>query len=99
MEGRFPNWHLFANTNIMTACARPCDSIEAGKILPPAELARLGLTPRRLLRMVLETLEADDSEIGITAMNARGGAFDHLTDEPDLYSDSDLIERNETFSR
>ena len=75
------------------------DSIEAGKILPPDELARLGLAPRHLLRVVLETLEGEDSEIGITAMNAGGGAFDHLMDEPDLYSDSDLIERNEAFIR
>jgi hypothetical protein len=75
------------------------DRIEAGEILPPDELARLGLAPRRLLRVIPETVEAEDAEIGITAMNARGGAFAHLEDEPDLYSDADLIERNEAFTR
>jgi hypothetical protein len=75
------------------------DCIEAGKILPPDHLSRLGLTPNRVLRVVLETVDAEDAEISITAMNAQGGAFAYLDDEPDLYSDADLIERNEAFGR
>ncbi|HWK44237.1 MAG TPA: hypothetical protein VNT30_05940 [Stellaceae bacterium] len=75
------------------------DRIEAGKLLPADELARLGLTPRRLLRVVLETVDTEDDEISITAMNAHGGAFAHLAEEPDLYSDADLVERNEVFGR
>jgi hypothetical protein len=75
------------------------DRIEAGKILPPDTLTRLGLTPHRLLRVVLETVDTEDDEISITEMNALGGAFAHLDDEPDLYSDADLIERNEAFGR
>jgi hypothetical protein len=71
------------------------DRIEAGKILPSDQLARLGLEPYRLVRLVLETVDAEDAEISITEMNARGGAFGHLDDEPELYSDDDLIERNE----
>jgi hypothetical protein len=73
------------------------ERIEAGKILPADQLNRLGLGPSRLLRVVLETLDADDEEISITEMNALGGAFDYLADEPDLYTDADLIERNANF--
>jgi hypothetical protein len=29
----------------------------------------------------------------VTAINAAGGGFDWLADEPDLYSDGDLVER------
>jgi hypothetical protein len=29
----------------------------------------------------------------MTAINAAGGAFDWLAEEPDLYSDADLVER------
>ncbi len=74
------------------------DRIEAGRLLPAEDLARLGLAPRRMLRIVLETIDGED-EISITEMNAQGGAFAHLALEPDLYSDSDLIRRNEDFIR
>jgi hypothetical protein len=74
------------------------ERIEAGKLLQSSELARLGLAPRQVLRVELETID-DDSEIGITQMNERGGAFAHLVDEPEIYSDNDLIERNEAFVR
>ena len=73
------------------------ERIEAGKILPPDQLTRLGLGPGRLLRVVLETVDSDDEEISVTDMNAKGGAFAHLAEEPDLYSDADLKERNADF--
>jgi hypothetical protein len=47
------------------------DRIEAGKILPPDQLTRLGLGPRRSLRVVVETVDAGDDEINITEMNAQ----------------------------
>ncbi|TAN53484.1 MAG: hypothetical protein EPN26_06970 [Rhodospirillales bacterium] len=72
--------------------------IEAGRLLPQADLKRLGLAPKRALRVILETLD-DEDEISVTAMNVQGKAFDHLADEPELYSDDDLIERNEDFVR
>ncbi len=72
--------------------------IEAGRLLPRSDLERLGLAPKRVLRVILETLD-DEDEISLTAMNAQGKAFDHLADEPELYSDDDLIERNEDFVR
>ena len=51
-----------------------------------------------MVRVILETVDEDD-EISVTEMNAQGGAFAHLADEPDLYTDFDLIERNENFVR
>ena len=63
--------------------------IEAGKLTD--ELKRRGIPPGQRLRVVIESLEED--ELPITAINAAGGAFDWLADEPDLYSDADLIER------
>lgn len=41
--------------------------------------------------MIVESIEIE--EPSLTAINAAGGAFDWLADEPDLYSDADLIER------
>lgn len=73
------------------------DRIEAEKILVHEQIRRLGLGPRRVLRVVLETV--DDDEITIAEMNATGGAFDHLADEPDLYSEADLVERNDAYRR
>ncbi len=55
------------------------------------ELLRRGIAPGQRLRVVVESIEAD--EPSITAMNAAGGAFDWLDEEPDLYSDADLVER------
>ncbi len=74
------------------------ERIEAGKILPKEDLRKLGLAPRRVVRVVLETVDNDD-EITVTEMNAKGKAFDYLAAEPDLYTDTDLIEHNENFVR
>jgi hypothetical protein len=65
------------------------DDIEAGKVT--AELKRRGIPSKQRLRVVVESIGTD--EPSLTAMNAMGGAFDWLADEPDLYSDDDLIER------
>ena len=43
------------------------DRIEAGKILPAAQLAKLGITPRRIVRVVVETVDEDDTDFA--AMN------------------------------
>jgi hypothetical protein len=65
------------------------NDIEAGRLTE--ELRRRGIPPEKRLRVVVESL--DDDELPMTAMNAEGGAFDWLADEPDLYSDDDLVER------
>ncbi len=64
-------------------------NIEAGRLTE--ELARRGIPPRQRLRGVIESLE--DDALPITEINAEGGAFGWLADEPDLYGDADLIER------
>jgi len=55
------------------------------------ELQRRGIPPAQRLRVVIESL--DVVEPSLTAINAAGGAFDWLAEEPDLYSDADLVER------
>jgi hypothetical protein len=65
------------------------NDIEAGKVTD--ELRRRGIPPRQRLRVVVESIETE--EPSLTAMNAAGGAFDWLAEEPDLYSDADLVER------
>ncbi|MBF0305674.1 MAG: hypothetical protein HQL41_08510 [Alphaproteobacteria bacterium] len=74
------------------------DRIEVGRLLPRNQLRRLGLAPRRVVRVILETID-EDEEISATEMNAQGGAFAHLADEPDIYSDSDLVERTSPSNR
>jgi hypothetical protein len=68
------------------------NDIQAGKVTE--ELSRGGIPAEKRLRVVIETLE--DDELPMAAINAAGGAFDWLADEPDLYSDSDLVERYRT---
>lgn len=63
-------------------------NIEAEEL--PAALHRLGIQPKQRLQVIVETNE--DDEPGITAMNATGGAFDWLDEEPELYSDDDLVD-------
>ena len=65
------------------------NDVEAGRVTD--ELQRRGIPSRQRLRVVVESIDAD--EPSITTMNAVGGAFNWLAEEPDLYSDADLIER------
>jgi hypothetical protein len=63
--------------------------IEAGKLTD--ELQRRGIPLHQRLRVVIESI--DGEEPSLTAVNTAGGAFDWLAVEPDLYSDTDLVER------
>lgn len=63
--------------------------IEAEQV--PDALRRLGITGKQRLLVIVETKEDDDPPM--TAINAAGGGFDWLADEPDLYDDDDLVER------
>jgi hypothetical protein len=65
------------------------NDIEAGKVTD--ELQRRGIPLRQRLRVVVESIEAE--EPSLAAMNAAGGAFEWLAEESDLYSDADLVER------
>ncbi len=68
------------------------ERIEIDKLPLKEDLTRLGFAPDSVVRIILETV--DDDDISITEMNAKGKGFDHLADEPDLYTDADLIERD-----
>jgi hypothetical protein len=70
------------------------ENVEAEKLSD--EIGRRGVAPHQRLRVVVDTL---DDEIPITEMNVRGGGFTHLGEEPEIYDDADLVERNETFGR
>ncbi len=65
------------------------ENVEAGKLTE--ELARRGIPAGQRLRVTVESIESD--ELPMTAINASGGAFDWLADEPKLYNDNDLRER------
>jgi hypothetical protein len=78
-----------ARGTMLTCVRQILNDIEAGKVTD--ELRRRGIPSGQRLRVVVESIEAD--EPSITAMNAAGGAFDWLAEEPDLYRDADLVER------
>ena len=63
---------------------------EAGRLSD--ELARRGIAARTRVHAIVEI--ADGSDLPMTALAQQGGAFAFLADEPDLYSDADLAERN-----
>jgi len=56
-----------------------------------AELERRGVAADANVHVVVDIL--DDGTIPMTAISEAGGAQDWLADEPDLYDDSDLVER------
>jgi hypothetical protein len=62
---------------------------EVGQI--SAELQRRGLPPATRVHAVVE-IPAEDDVPTVLAGEA-GGVLDWLAEEPDLYSDDDLIER------
>jgi len=62
---------------------------EAGQI--SAELARRGIPTDMRVRSLVEIAEAGEPPMATIAEAGRG--FDWLADEPELYSDADLVER------
>ncbi len=56
------------------------------------ELVRHGLSPRTRVHVSVEVI--DDNAMPMAAMVQAGGAFDWLADEPDLYDESDVIDRH-----
>jgi len=61
---------------------------EAGQV--STELMRRGVPGDRLVHVKVEFADARD--LPVAAIAQAGGAFDWLADEPDLYTDADLIE-------
>jgi hypothetical protein len=62
------------------------ENIEAGKL--PGEIERRGIPARQRLRVVVETLEED---LTLARAAEKGGAFAFLAEEPDLYSETDVL--------
>ena len=62
--------------------------IAAGEV--SQELARRGITANTRVRVQVEIYH---EAVPLASTAQAGRAFDFLADEPDLYSDADLIER------
>ena len=61
---------------------------EAGQV--SAELARRGIAARTRVHVLVEVASEEDL-LPMTAMEQAGGAFNWLAEEPDLYTDADLV--------
>ena len=62
---------------------------EAGQV--SAELARRGIAADTQVHVLVEVRDAE--ELSAAAIAQAGGAFEWLAEEPELYSDADLVER------
>jgi hypothetical protein len=62
---------------------------EAGEV--SAELARRGVASTVRVHVLVEVV--DDAEPPMTALAEAGKSLDWLIDEPDLYTDADLLDR------
>lgn len=60
---------------------------EAGQLSD--ELARRGVAPTTRVHVVVDLPEAEEPPMAVLAQAGR--AFDWLAEEPDLYSDADLL--------
>jgi hypothetical protein len=61
---------------------------EAGQV--STELVRRGIAAATRARVLVEV--ADTEELPMATLMQEGGAFDWLADEPDLYTDADLVQ-------
>src|SRR5260370_585886 len=62
---------------------------EAGQV--SVKLVRRGIAANARVHVLVEVKDAGD--LSLEAITQAGGAFDWLADEPDLYTDADLVER------
>ena len=62
---------------------------EAGEL--SAELAKRGVPMHSRVHVVVEV--SDPADLPMAAIAQSGGAFDSLADEPEIYSDADLLLR------
>ncbi len=62
---------------------------EAGQV--SAELARRGIAAGTRVHVLVEVVGEESDAPPMAAIAEAGGAFDWLADEPDLYSDADLV--------
>ena len=62
---------------------------EAGQL--SAELARHGIAANVCVHVLVEVMDGEADALPMAAIAQAGGAFDWLADEPDLYTDADLV--------
>ena len=62
---------------------------EAGQL--SAELARRGIAAGARVHVLVEVVDSAPDALPMAAIAQAGGAFDWLADEPDLYTDADLV--------
>lgn len=62
---------------------------KAGEV--SAELARRGIAADARVHLVVEFVGGEADLPPMAAVAEAGGAFDWLADEPDLYTDADLV--------
>jgi hypothetical protein len=63
--------------------------VESGRL--SAELTQRGVPPQTRVHVLVEV--PDGTDLPMAALAQSGGAFDFLADEPDLYTDADIVER------
>ena len=63
--------------------------VEAGQV--SAELTQRGIPAGTRVHVLVEV--PDEINLPLAALAKAGGAFDFLADEPELYTDADVIER------
>ncbi len=64
---------------------------QAGQL--SAELARRGIAADARVHVLVELEPGDADALPMAAIAQAGGAFGWLADEPDLYTDADLVSR------
>lgn len=57
-----------------------------------AELARHGIAADARVHVLVEVIDNEADDLPMAAIAQAGGAFDWLADEPDLYTDADLVQ-------
>ena len=63
---------------------------EAGQV--SAELVRHGIAADARVHALVEVMDSEADALPMTAIAQAGGAFDWLADDPDLYTDADLMQ-------
>ena len=63
---------------------------EAGQV--STELVRHGIAADARVHVLVEVMDSEGDALPMAAIAQAGGAFDWLADEPDLYTDADLVQ-------
>ena len=66
-------------------------NVQAGQV--SAELFRHGLAAATRVHVLVEVAEAGHDALPMTTIAQAGGALDLLAEEPNLYTDADLLQQ------